>query len=97
MSQRSPQSGGRTDFLSAPVHRIAFDVAEPVVEGCEGGLELVILVDGTPLFAPEGEIMGVDPDELFGPGNPLCRSRMGGGWSSGPSRTGNRTHTWWRS
>lgn len=70
VSGRSPESAGN-NFLAAPVHRIGFDIVESVVEGCEGQPELVILVDGTPLFGPEGEVMGVDPDELFGPGNPL--------------------------
>jgi hypothetical protein len=65
------------EVLSAAVHRIGFDVAESVIDGCEGDSELVILVDGTPLFPPEGEVMGVDPDELFGPGSPLVPITVG--------------------
>lgn len=76
MSGSPPLRAGRA-VLAAAIHTIGFVVTESVVEGCEGEPELVVLVDGTPLFVPEGDLMGRNPDELFGPGNPLVPVRGG--------------------
>ena len=65
----TPRRRASRAILSAAIHTIGFGVAESVVEGCEHQPELVVLVDGTPLFGADPPISG--KSALSDPGFPV--------------------------